>query len=175
MRRPALAAIAGVLTFALAFLLTVTQSAESHPLHTSLAEISYDPAQREAKISIRVFADDFSRASAAYAASKAQPAQASNRAHSSASSALAYTRSRFVLADAAGRQLPLAYCGGRRVADLIWLCFHTSAPRGLAGLRVSNGILFDLYSDQINIVQVTYNGRKSSLLFTHGDGFKRLG
>jgi hypothetical protein len=34
--------------------------------------------------------------------------------------------------------------------------------------------LFDLYADQINIVQAAYNGKRVSLLFTRGDGFKQL-
>jgi len=121
-----------------------------------------------------VFVDDFSKASAAFAVSKRHTAQASNGGQASESPALAYARSAFVVADATGRRLPLAYCGGKRVDDLIWLCFHTGAPRGLAGFRVSNRILFNLYPDQINIVQATYGGKKVSLLFTHGDGFKRL-
>jgi hypothetical protein len=158
----------------LALVVAIAGPAESHPLHTSLAELTYDSAQREVNISLRVFVDDFSRASAAYARAKRRMTQASSRAQSSELPALVYVRSAFAMTDRSGRRLPLAYCGGKRVADLIWLCFHTSAPGGLAGLRVSNGILFDLYSDQINIVQAAYRGKKISLLFTHGDGFKRL-
>jgi hypothetical protein len=166
--------VAIVPCIALASLLGLTRPAESHPLHTSLAEILYEPVQREVRISIRVFADDFSKASATYASSKTRTAEALNRARPAESPALAYTRSMFVLADATGRHLPLAYCGGKRVADLIWLCFHTSAPRGIAGFQVADRILFDLYPDQINIVQVTHGEKKVSLLFTRGEGFKRL-
>ena len=56
----------------------------------------------------------------------------------------------------------------------MWICFHTSGPSDLSGFRVADKILFDLYADQINIVQATYGGRKVSLLYTRGDGFKRL-
>jgi hypothetical protein len=56
----------------------------------------------------------------------------------------------------------------------MWMCFHAPAPGGVAGLRVAHRILFDLYADQINIVQASYNGKKTNLLFTRGDGFKVL-
>ena len=168
------ATVAIVTCVAFASLLVWIKPAESHPLHTSLAEIVYEPAQREVRISIRVFADDFSSASATNASSKRRTAQALDRARSTESPALAYARSMFVLADASGRHLPLAYCGGKRIADLIWLCFHTSAPSGIAGFQVANRILFDLYPDQINIVQVTHGEKKVSLLFTRGAGFKSL-
>jgi len=85
-----------------------------------------------------------------------------------------YARASFMIADRAGRVLSLASCGGKRVGDLMWICFHTSAPSGPAGFQVADKILFDLYADQINIVQATYGGKKVSLLFTHGDGCRRV-
>jgi len=44
----------------------------------------------------------------------------------------------------------------------------------MSGLRVRVALLFDRYDDQINIVQVTYHGRRVSLLFTRGDASKPL-
>jgi hypothetical protein len=145
--------------------LVIARPIEAHPLHTSLAEITYDPAAKEIRVSIRVFMDDFSRAAAAYAAMKSAAATGSG---------LMYARASFMIADRAGRVLSLASCGGKRVGDLLWICFHSSAPAGPAGFQVADKILFDLYADQINIVQATYGGKKVSLLFTHGDGYKRL-
>jgi hypothetical protein len=43
-----------------------------------------------------------------------------------------------------------------------------------SGSSVSSKLLFDKYRDQINIVQATYDGRRTSLLFTDGEGEKRL-
>ncbi|CAA9359162.1 MAG: hypothetical protein AVDCRST_MAG11-4016, partial [uncultured Gemmatimonadaceae bacterium] len=38
------------------------RAAIAHPLHTSLAEVTYDPAARAVHVLLRVFVDDFSSA-----------------------------------------------------------------------------------------------------------------
>ena len=154
--------------------LVIAHPLEAHPLHTSLAEITYDAAAKEMRVSVRVFIDDFTKASTAYAAGRAAAARAAKSPVSNESPLLMYARASFVVADRGGHVLSLASCGGKRVGDLMWICFHTHAPPDLSGFRVEDRILFDLYADQINIVQATYGGRKVSLLFTRGDGFKRL-
>lgn len=153
------------LPVAILMVIAGARSVIAHPLHTSLAELTYDPTARELRISVRVFVDDLTKASAAYARTKPPTTE---------SPILAYARASFAVADPSGRQISLASCGGKRVGDLMWICFHAPAPAGLAGLRVAHRILFDLYADQINIVQATYAGKKINLLFTRGDGFKRL-
>lgn len=148
-----------------------TRSLGAHPLHTSLAEIAYDPAAKEIRVSIRVFVDDLTKASDAYARARGA---ASRRPGSPATAQLDYVRASFIVTDRAGRPLSLTSCGGKLVGDLMWLCFRAVAPVGLAGFSVTHKVLFDLYADQINIVQASYGGKKVSLLFTRGDGFKRL-
>ena len=149
---------------AIVAIVATAHSVGAHPLHTSLAEIVYDPAAKEIRISIRVFADDLTRASNAYA-----------RSHAATQfPEIDYVRSAFVIADHGGHPLALTSCGNKPVGDLMWVCLRSAGPGGPVGLRVAHKVLFDLYADQINIVQATYGGKKVSLLFRRGDGFKRL-
>src|SRR5206468_1404076 len=83
-----------------------------------------------------------------------------------------YARAMFIIADRGGHPIPLTPCGAKPVGDLMWLCLRAPAPAGLAGFRVTHKVLFDLYADQINIVQASFNGKRTSLLFTRGDGLK---
>ncbi len=129
-----------------------------HPLHTTLTQLGFDARDRTALITIRVFADDF---------------RAAARGESD-STAFTYVAAGFTLTNADGRALTLAWCGARRTGDLVWLCLRAPAPGGLAGLRVHARLLFDLYEDQINIVQARYEGRRVSLLFSRGDPPKPL-
>ena len=162
-----MAAIAIAMTVAFAAVLASSEAAAAHPLHTSLAEIVHYPASRELRLSVRIFADYFAKAAEARA-------RASGVATRTESPYLGYVRATLVLTDPAGRPIPLGWCGWRRVGDLIWLCFKVTASPGPSGFQVADKILFDLYADQINIVQATYGGNKANLLFTRGDGFKRL-
>jgi hypothetical protein len=153
------------LPLALVVIAATARSLNAHPLHTSLAEIVYDPAAKEIRISIRVFIDDLTKASTAYA-----------RAHKSSPQTMVidYARASFIVADRGGHPLALASCGSKPVGDLMWLCFRAAAPAGLAGMQVTHRVLFDLYADQINIVQASYNGKRISVLFTRGDGLKKM-
>ena len=135
----------------------------AHPIHTSLAELVYDQSAKEMRISLRVYVDDLTKASASY-----------SRAASPDSAMFAYARAYFGVADRNGKAVALASCGERLVGDLMWLCFRAPARAGPSGFSIAHKVLFDLYSDQINLVQANYNGRKVSLLFTKGDGFKKL-
>lgn len=154
-------------------ILTLPSALVAHPLHTSLAEVTHEPAARAVRVSLRVFIDDFTAASLAHArwiaarqpAGTPQPTQ---------SPYVTYALAAFRITDAAGRAVPLTSCGGRRNGELMWLCFRGSLPRGMSGLRVKSHVLFDLYRDQINIVQASYGGRKTTLLFTRGDAAKKL-
>ncbi len=130
-----------------------------HPLHTTLTQLTYDAARGTVEVSVRAFADDF-RAAAGSDASD--------------SAAYAYLGKALTLTDRDGRALPLSGCGLRRTQDLLWLCLRTRAAGGLAGVRVHARMLLELYEDQINIVQASYDGRRVSLLFSRGDPPKPL-
>ena len=147
--------------------------ATAHPLHTSLAEIVYDPAAKEVRVSIRVFVDDLTKASNAYAAAH-RTMRVTSLPVVPDGAIIQYVRASFMVADRGGHPVVLASCGNKPVGDLMWVCLRAPAPAGPVGLRVTHKVLFDLYADQINIVQAAYNGKRISLLFTRGDGFKRL-
>lgn len=147
---------------------TGMRAADAHPLHTTLTEVTTDATGRTLRAVIRVFADDFGRA----VARGARVATRSGSADDAA--ALAYVQRTFVLTARDGRALPLRSCGIRRTADLLWVCVQADSPTGMAGTRVRNGMLCDLYEDQVNIVRVTSHGTTNSLLFTRNETAKPL-
>jgi len=131
----------------------------AHPLHTTLTELRYREADRVVEVTVRAFAEDV---------------RAAIGRQVTDSAALGYLRSTFTLTDPVGRPLGVAWCGLRRTGDVLWLCVRAAAPHGASGLRIRAGLLFDLYDDQINIVQVYERGRRTVLLFTRGDAPKVL-
>jgi hypothetical protein len=55
---------------------------------------------------------------------------------------------------------------------VVWLCLRAGSASG--ELSVVDQMLCELFADQVNIVQAVAGARKSSVLFTKGDGGKRL-
>ena len=147
------------------------RAAIAHPLHTSLAEVTYDPAARAVHVLLRVFVDDFSSA-----VLHARPAAPDAPIVLPPDSAMfRYVSGRFSLADRAGRPVPLRWCGARRAGEQLFVCLRapaTTAPG--AGARVRNALLTELFTDQINVVRASVSGRRQTLLFTRGDGVKAL-
>jgi hypothetical protein len=60
------------------------------------------------------------------------------------------------------------------LGELLWICVEAASAEGLAPLRVYNGMLSDLFDDQVNVVQGTVGGARRSVLFTKGDRAKAL-
>lgn len=162
--------LGAIALLALASLALRTETAEAHPLHTSLAELSYDQKSGAVLLSLRVFVDDYTKASAAYVQKRAQHVSAG----AGVSPLVTYAIASFALTDSRGRRVAFTSCGGKRVGDLMWLCFKGALPAGTSGLHVGSQILFDTFQDQINIVQASYGGRHVNLLFTPGETLKSL-
>lgn len=162
-------ALIAALAFSPSFI--TSERAEAHPLHTSMAELAYDSRTGAVQLSLRVFVDDFTRASNAF--QKRQSAARPVSTVPAQSPLIAYSLASFTLTDSRGRRVAFSSCGGKRVGDLMWLCFRGQAAPG-GRLRVLSQVLFDNFKDQINIVQATSAGRRTNLLFTPGESAKPI-
>lgn len=143
------------------------RTAWSHPLHTTLTDVGFDPADGTMRLTIRAFADDFS-AVVAKQAGKPRPPDYNVPAADIAS----YVASAVSVEDASGRRAPLVWGGLRRTGDLVWVTMRVPSVHALRGVKLASTLLFETFDDQVNIVQTTYDGHRHSMLFTAGDGRK---
>jgi hypothetical protein len=148
---------------------SVSGMASAHPLHTSIAQIRHDTKSGILVVSLRVFADDFGKAARDY-----QKSLSSSDKRRTLPASGVYALSSFRIADDRGRLVPLETCGEKKVGDLLWLCFKSRPLPLSSSLFVSNRILFEMYSDQINVVQADTGSKQTNRLFTAGTGFKAL-
>jgi hypothetical protein len=144
-------------------------ASSAHPLHTTLTEVHVDPMTHTVRLVVRVFADDFGTALARHMRVASPPV---GRAWDDA--AISYLGSALAIADRANKPIALRSCGTRRTADLLWICLEGTTTEVANEIRGRNVILCDLFDDQVNIVQFTSGTEKHSVLFTRGDGLKRL-
>jgi hypothetical protein len=125
-----------------------------HPIHTTLTTVTYDRSTAQMTATVRAFATDVDQAVARRAG--ADMAE--------------YVRSAIVLADRHGRPVPTVWCGSRREREVVWLCVRAAAPQGPSGMLLADRLLFELFTDQVNIVMMD----GASLLFTKGDPPRQL-
>jgi hypothetical protein len=151
------------LTVAAAIGATATR-ASSHPLHTTLSELTVASDGR-VEIVLRAFVDDFSAAVAGHPGALPPPV-----ATPPDSATARYLGTAVALTDASGRRLALGLAGVRRNGDLVWLTLRAPALRTITGARLTNRVLFERYDDQVNIVQTSIAGKRRTLLFTRRDG-----
>jgi hypothetical protein len=149
---------------ALASLVTAPRSAQGHPLHTTLTELSVG-TNGDVEIRLRAFVDDFS---AAVSGSSETPRPPFRTPTDSATAR--YLASRLLLHDTAGRNASLTLTTVRREGDVVWVTLRASGVRTLVGTRLTNTVLFERFADQVNIVQASVAGRRRTLLFTPRDG-----
>ena len=146
-------------------LFAVPAAARAHPLHTSLAQLTVDARTGAVNVSLRVFVDDFTAAADSWSV---------NRRLGSGSAAFAYARASIVIRESSGRTVPLSFCGEKRSGDLMHVCLAGRISPNSSVSAVLSRVLTEKFDDQVNIVQASYSGRRVSLLFTAGDGEKRL-
>ena len=126
-----------------------------HPIHSSSASLTLDGAGRSVTVVLRVFSEDFPPGPNSEAAER-------------------YLATRFVLSTATGRPLPLQLESLTATGAVLVIRLTGSFPEGTRGLRIWHGVLTERFSDQVNLVQASNGGRKTSLLFTAHDGPRPL-
>jgi hypothetical protein len=161
--------VVGLLAISLALLGAAAPTDARHPIHSTLAEISYDAAARRATVRVRAFADDFGTATERWGRSRPR-----KTATSIDSLSFEYLSHMISLESAPGEFSAFEWCGVEKTGAVLWLCLRAKLDRGLEGVRIGDRVLTDLFDDEINIVQIESAGRKASAVFTRKDAGKVL-
>ncbi len=138
-----------------------TGIAPPHEFHSSLAEIHYNTASKSLEVSLRVFSDDLSEALTK------ENKRTVRLDESAAVDPLIkqYLIKHFALLDSKNSQKPLIWVGKEITVDVVWLYFEIPLAEDMNGLKVQNSVLFELFEDQVNIVNVNYKNQKKTYLF----------
>lgn len=79
-----------------------------------------------------------------------------------------YVYSNFSMADQQGQQLPMSPVGSEIDGRFLWVYAETRIPPELESLTLSHSALLDLWSEQVNLVNVERNGDVRSATFMAG-------
>jgi hypothetical protein len=81
-----------------------------------------------------------------------------------------YARGSFALEDGQGVPLRLRWLGAERAGGTVVLRLESELPAGdFRTVRVLHAMLWERFSDEVNLVQVRHDRRTDTLLFTRGD------
>lgn len=145
--------------------MSLAPAAFAHRYHTSVTRMEHKPDERLVEITVQTFADDIEAALGKRAGVNSVQLDSSSKTNALL---LQYLRSTLVLRNG-DREIELEWIGMELKGHSVWFYLQAKAPDGLTNTTLSNRLLFDLFSDQINIVNVFQNGKKSSLTFKRGD------
>lgn len=149
-----------------------TQPASAHDYHASITDVKYNPRTQNLEVAVKVFMDDLENALSRQAKTKVIYSSNSEEVKKYISDYLQKTLSFEV---EKGKPLKSKLLGSEDDVDVVWMYVEVLVQKGtMAQLYVKNAILTDLFTDQMNIVNVNYKGETESVLMQRGDVTKKL-
>jgi len=142
------------------FSLVAGSSHKDHPFHVGVVEIEHNAAERSLELSCKLFTDDFENA----LRTRFQvPINLSDPARQKAMDSLVsrYIQEQLVLS-VNGKRLAGRYLGYEQDKEAIYAFIEFPAQPKPTQLSAQCGLMYDQFTDQINIFHVTVEGRRQS-------------
>lgn len=138
----------------------------AHDFHTSITDARYNPKTKQYELAIRVFADDLEEALSRQAKSVVRL----DRSPRVNGLIAAYVQAHVSIAATKGAPAKQKFLGLQEEADAVWLYVEIPASQAPAGqVWVENTLLTELFTDQMNILNLEVAGKKKSVLTKTGD------
>lgn len=140
------------------------RAAAPHPVHLSYGRLVVEG--RTLTLRLRLFRDDLETALAKF---NGAPVKVVSNGQSDSLFARYFNDRALVAAD--GERLAGVIVASGEDAEMWWYDVRFTAPRDVRTLRVRNGVLFDVYADQRNVVKVVHfpSERQFALSFAPRD------
>ena len=132
-----------------------------HPLHLSVSDIFHNTETNSLEITQRIFADDLEDALRNRAKTKVD---IFNPKDPEVLSRLIgdYVRQNFSIS-VNSRPVELNYLGYEAEEDAIWVYLEVPKVRNFKSITVQNTVFFEMFDDQLNLINVKKNGSIRSL------------
>ena len=134
---------------------------EAHPLHVSVTEINHNAADKTLEVSCKLFTDDFEKVLAKNYKVKADLVNPSGK------TAMEKLVNDFVqkhlVIKADGKQTQIVYLGYENDNDAIYSYFQADSIGSVKKLEITNSILHEMFTDEINLMHVIVDGKRKSM------------
>lgn len=137
-----------------------------HEFHASITQMQYNLKERTFEISIRIFTDDFEKALSVASGSRVN-LSGSPVASNGKNDLLIekYIHAHFAYLNPQKQAKPIKYVGHEVEADAHWLYLEMPYPEPFRGGTLRQTALMELFDDQVNMVNINYQGRKKTFVF----------
>ncbi len=143
-----------------------TTTPRAHKFYVSFTRIEHNRERQTAEISIRTFADDLE---AALSKRTGRRVYLDSTKDSSAL-VFGYVRDSLQLTGRDGKlPVTLKWVGMETNVDSVWIYLESPMPDGFDGASVRQRLLFDLFKEQVNTVNVIDAERRADLVFKRDD------
>ena len=158
--------------------LLTASSLHAHSVHQSTAEAEYNAKTQKLEVSLTVFVNDLELALVRQCEREMRlditPAAEFD------AQLQAYLTKTFVVTDAAGKEAKIEWVG-RQIDEetkksgdpTVTLFFEIALPDGLVDAKLRHAVFCELFKDQVNLLQIQNEKRKTELRFTQ-DGLIKL-
>jgi hypothetical protein len=133
----------------------------AHDFHASVTQMHYNAKERAFEISIRIFTDDFEKALTAASGSRV------NLSGNDKNDSLIekYIQSHFACVNPQKQPKPAKYIGHETEVDANWIYLEMPYTEPFRGGLLKQNVLMELFDDQVNMVNVQYEGQKKTFVF----------
>jgi len=151
--------------FATALFLLNPAPAQAHRSHAGLTEIVWNAHTQEMEITHRLYAHDleprlFAKVMSCWEETEDGVARVGE-----------YCTAKFQIRDK-GQPVPLTYVGAEPEGEFIYIYFTAPRPTEGDSLSIYNALLMDAFDDQVDLVNLTLDGKTQSQYFRFGEAPK---
>jgi len=146
--------------FAPGLMNTTSPKAAKHPFYIAVTEINLNTSDKTLEVSCKMFADDLEQIIEKH--NHTQLDISADKDKSKFDSYIpAYVKSHLNLS-VDGKAIDLSYIGFEKEKESAYSYFQAENISSVKKIDISNSILHDFTSDQINIIHVIVNGKRQS-------------
>ena len=142
-------------------ILFLTASFVKHAFHTSVTEMNYNAKEKTMEVSIRIFTDDLESVLSSESGKKITIKDNDKNEVLIEK----YLRKHFMVTSSKRQIINYSFLGKEQQKDATWLYLEMPLNVSFNGSTIKNDLLVDAFSDQVNIINISINGEKKTLLF----------
>jgi hypothetical protein len=143
-----------------------------HDFHTSIADVEYNTKNKSFEVILRVFTDDLEDDVLRVMGKKIIIKMGKDKTPDIALTK--YLQKYFILKNKKNIPLTINYLGRETNAESTLLFFEIPIKDAPKNMYLQNNVMTELFSDQVNIVNLAYQDKKTTLMFRRGENEKAI-